>query len=287
MFNCDNNDELIQLIKKNGFNPVLTPRDNIEPLDLLIRNDKGVLAWIKDLFQDETLKHIDSGLMDLFEGDSTLEIEESKLATEISGSKSSKVDLEASVELAMYFLKAKDNTASDDDRKAALKAAFQTMNKVSFSIDGNTLKRGVSWSQLDSYLSNAEIRKDLETLKEMVVNNQVYIITHVLSSDSFTFNGENTATGSIEAKMPEIAAMLEGNFKGAVNLTESSGVKYKGETQMVFGVEAVLLSADVPEIGKTSYRIRSIDGLKVRGDGKFAVEEQLELDTNDNFLVFE
>lgn len=284
-FNCKQ-DKLIQLIKKKGFNPVLTPRDNIKPLQLLIRNDKGLLAWFNDIIGDQKLTLTGDTLQDVMEADDVLETTTSELTSGISGTKSSKVELEAGVELALYFLKAKDNTASDADRKAALKTALESMKKVSFSIDGETFKTGVTWSAIESFLYGAKVNKELASFKEMILNNQVYIITHVLSSNAFSFNDENSSSASIEARLPEIKAMLEGDFKGAISLSESSGIKYKGDKQMVFGVQAVRLYAE-EENGKISYKIKSKDNIVVRGEEEFQVEEQFELSEDDNFLVFE
>lgn len=289
MFNCKQKDELLELIKSKGFSPVLTPRDNIQPLDLIVRNDKGIIAWIKDLFSDQPLTHTGDKLQDVIIGDAALEIKESELTSEISGTKSSKVEIETGVELAMFFLNAQDNGVSDEDRKAALKTALAQMDKVSFTIDGHTIKRGVSWASIDSYLTGATIREDLSTLKDMILGNQVYIITHVLSSNSFAFNEEGTSSASLEAQLPKIKAMLEGNFKGGISMGESSGIKYKGEKQMVFGVQAVQLFAK-EENGKTSFRIKSKEvGVKGSENSKdldeFPVKE-IYLEDDENFLFF-
>ncbi len=285
-FNCEKEDELIKLIKDKGFSPVLTPRDNIKPLQLLVRDDKGVMAWFSDLFRDPTLTHTGDTLMDVIIGDDALEIIESELTAGISGSQSSEITLDAGAELALFFLKAKDNSTSDDDRKAALKAALASMEKVSFLIDGRTFKRGVAWSSIDSYLFSAKIEEDLSTFKDMILNGQVYIITHVLSSDSFTFKGENSISASLEGKLPEIKKILEGNFKGAISLSESSGINYKGDKQMVFGVQAVKLFAKV-ENGKMGFKIERA-GIIARGSESEPTEEvnveELDLG-NENFLM--
>lgn len=285
-FNCKQ-DKLIQLIKEKGFNPVLTPRDDIKPLQILVKSKEGLFAWINDILGDNELTLTGDTLKDVFDADDpNPEIKKSELTSGISGTKSSKVELEAGVELAMFFLKAKDNSVSDEDRKAALKTALESMKEVSFSIDGDTFKYGVTWSSIESFLYGSTVKEKLPTLKKMILKDQIYIITHVLSSNSFTFNDANSSSASLEARLPEIKAMLEGDFKGAVSLSESSGIKYNGEKQMVFGVQAVQLYAEEKN-GKISYHIKSKDDFKVRGEEDFRVEKVYELEDDDNFLLFE
>lgn len=280
-FNCK--DPLVNLIKKHGFNLVLTPKENIAPFQVFSRNESGIWAWVKDVFVTPVVDDTSASLNELFLSDGALPtVKEGAISNDIKGTKSSDLEADAGVELLLNFLKL-PLSEQTDELKLKVQATLKSLKKVSFSIGGDAKLRSASHVGLDSYLSSAEIKKTVgNTFKDMIDNNQLFIVTDVLLSNSFSMNGSDDDSGNVTIDLPELKDILKGKIKGSFKDLDESGVSYEGENPMVVAFKAVRLLSKKDDKGKYTFKIKKSDAIAVRGEEDFPVEL---LETTDNFIA--
>ena len=270
-FNCK--DELVELLRKYGYNLVLLPRENIVPLQIFARTEKGLLRVIKDVFTTPVLDDKNGMLGELFITDSQPlpTSMQGDVVNEVKGKRSSEMGLDAGVDLMFNFLSLKDKEKTEE-QKLKLKAVLKSIDKVNFAFGEQTTSDSVSHIALDSYMKDAEIRDSVgHTFREMIEKNQIYIVTSVLKSSSFTMKGTSEDHASVTLNLPKVKEILAGKIEGNIDVFEESGIKYKGDKQLVFGFKAVRLLYEEKD-GKVRFKIKNQDGMAVRNEEEFPVE---------------
>ncbi len=278
--NCK--DQLIELIKAKGFNLVLNPRENIQPLQVLSRQQSGVWAWVKDVFTTPVLDDANAGIDELLIADEALPpVKAGTLASGIKATRSSDVGVDAGVELMLNFLKLPISEQTED-LKLKIEASLKSIEKINFAVGGNAKMHSVSHIALDSFLHGASIRETVgNQFREMLDNNQLFIVTDVLTSNSFSMNGIDKTNGLVDINLPDIQDLFKGKVSGKFENAGESGLEYEGEQELVFGLKAVKLLTQKSDKGKYSFKIKIEDGMAVRGEADYPVDL---LATDDNFL---
>ena len=278
--NCK--DPLVKSLKKIGYNLVLLPKDTIHPLAILVREERGFFTWLKDLFIDPMLTDVNTNIDRIFIANSqTLpSVIPSIVPNEITSGRSSNLGLDISLDLMLNFLELPKKSLTED-QKAKIKAAFNQSDKFSIAIDKSVSAESVSTEELDSFLMDAIVRDSLgHTFREFLEHNQIYIVTGVIKSNSFTIQKSEDADGELNVVLPKIQDILKGKIQGNLEMTNQSTIKYKGERQLVFGFKAVKLLVEVNN-GQYRFKIKSNNDLAVMGDENFPAEY---LEVADNFI---
>jgi hypothetical protein len=270
-FNCK--DPLVQLLKEYGYNLVLLPKDSIKPLHLLVREERGLLTWVKDIFITPELNQTNALLDEIFIPDSqAYPIPQPATApSDFFTGRSADVDVEASIELMLNFLDVPKEKVTADE-KLKIKAAFQSINHFSFAFDQSASIESVSTVILDGFLRDAVVRGTVgNTFLDWLDHSQIYIVTEVIKGNSFSMKSKEDDKATLEAALPKIKEILAGKFKGHLELANQTTIKHKGDKQLVFGLKAVKLLAE-KEKGQYRFKIRNQEGLAVKGDEDFPVE---------------
>lgn len=280
--NCK--DPLAETLKKYGYNLVLLPKDNITPLQLLVKEEKGPLAWVKGIFTNPALNQANANLNEIFLPDSQAypQPQAATVPSDFSKERSSDVGIEASVELMLNYLQIPEEKISQED-KLKIKAAFKSINDFTFAFDQSSSAVAVSTVTLDGFLRDAVLKDTVgHTFRDWLDHNQIYIITEVLKSNSFSMKTSEQNEASLEAALPKIKAILDGKFKGHLELANKTTIKHKGVQQLVFAVKAVKLIAKKDSNGEYRFKIKSKEGLILKGEEDFPTEK---LTVEDNFLA--
>ena len=279
--NCK--DPLVQMLKKYGYNLILLPKDSIKPLQLLVREEKGIFTWVKDIFTTPTINQTNALLSEIFIPDSEAYpiAQPAKIPNDFAKGRSSDVGIDASVELMLNFLQIPEEKVTEAD-KLKIKAAFQSINNFSFAFDQNASTEVVSTLSLDGFLRDAVVRDTVgNSFRSWLDHSQIYIITEVLKSNSFSMKTSEEDKANLEVALPKIKEILKGKFKGHLELANETTIKHKGEQQLVFGVKAVKLFANKDKNGQYHFKIVSKEGMAVKSDENFSVEN---LNIDDSFL---
>lgn len=278
-FNCK--DELVELLKQYGYNLVRLPRENIKPLQILTRSNTGTWARLKDVFTSPSLDDTHALLGELFTTDSQPlpTAVSGDVVNDLKGKRSSEMSVEAAAELMVNFMNLGEGENAEGE-KLKIEAALQSVKQVSFSFGEGAASNSISLMMLDAYLRDALLRDNVgNSFREWIADNKIYIITSVLSANSFDMKGSSEQNASATINVPKVQEVLQGKINGSVDLFEQSGLKYKGKKGLVFGFKAVRLIADQKD-GKWIYKIENKDGLALKGEEDISVDVLEEASIN-------
>lgn len=247
-------DKLSSLLKDHGFSFVKLPRP-IQLLDLYSRNTKGHLirvGSINDLFvQKET--SLPANIID------------QPVPTEIGGLVDKKVEMKLSMSLLKGFL----------PNSVGIESAFNNANKISFSFINAKLDSTVL-IQLDKFINNADVSENIKTYKDKLMNNEMYVITEVLKSKSFSVEALGANDISVDLDGPEIEKIVKAN----TNIKRSSGnnakITYEGDQDLAIGIKAAQIHNDKSwKFWKEmNFSLRSGSIESIRGESATAPEIQ-------------
>lgn len=243
---------------------LLLPMENIRPLDLILRKDRGILS----LFSPNRGSLIHSSIKDLFvmsgRGSSYPGIEEKALPERLLGS-----DLiDGNSGFAASFM-AKAQTEAGASVKRSQKMLFTYRDARELS---------VNLIRLDEYLLSSKLNTKSPTFEEAVREGNIYIITSVLTSrelelknaDSMNFSGNLSAELLTEA--------ISGSAESAYSNSGRYLIKSKGTVDLTFAIKAVRILHD-----EDKFRIKPAR-IQVRGahdDARFLEDDEAMLMTGE------
>ncbi len=252
-----------QLIKnvlaELGYNSVALPRSDIQPLELLSR-------------ENGHLSPLNSPLELLFEADAAPLPLPAPGTPDIIGRKTFEFGLKA----GFSFLDGLFRKIGLDGSKLQAQADGGHSYKVAFSFE-EIAEEKVGLLDLDNFLTGAIPReKEFRTYMERLKKSELYVITSVLASSTFFLKIEDANGRSLD-----LETTLQGaaEAKVAVNRSKNNGFSIFREEgpPLVFAFKAVQILYDKArwfefwKAGEARFRIKNQEGLTLKGISDFPV----------------
>ena len=255
-------DRLSKLLNEHGFSFVKMPRP-IQVLDLFAKDRKGHLipiGNITDLFIKKNEDLPDTEL-------------NQPVPSEIGGLIDKKVDMKLSMSLLKGFL----------PHSVGLESAFNSANNISFSfLDANL--DSTSLIQLDVFINDAEIQEKSTTYKEQLKDSEIYVVTDVLKSKSFSVEALGANNVSLTLDGPEIEKVVKANANLKRSSEKKAKIIYHGESDLAIGIKAAQIHNNKSWLmpwKDLSFSLRSGQNQSVRGASATASKVQF---LNDKFI---
>ncbi len=266
MFKCK--DPLADLLKEYGFNLILLPKSDIEPLQLLVKDGNRLekIGHLRDLFK---------------RGENIPMPRKSKdipLAKELQSRKSSGIKAEFGVSILSNFLNSMTSKKPKPAEKKAepktdMGGVFETVDTFVFAYK-NVLTSEISHIKLDQYIHDAELSETAKNFVDKLKKNQVYVITAILKSNAFETEFTDKNNFGVKVSLPQIRKIVDPEISIGIDRELSNKMIYESEEHLVFGFKAVKIIYDK----KTeSFKLKSIDGVVMRDEEDFPVDT-IEID---------
>lgn len=272
MINCK--DELaLFLRKKYGYNLIKLPKEGILPLQLLIRRNEGIVDKIKNLFLPVALDDSHSYLENLLKS-STKTLPKPKkrlIPNSLKGRKSSKISSAIAIKLFDNFFSSLAETSNEEEVavKQQFESIFKSHNSWEFMFDKNSITYSVDLINLDSYLSNSKLIKDISenTINQLMLGD-IFVITSVLMSNSFSIIEADDNDFLNKISLEKLKKLITSDVGLNISKENNSEIKFKGRNLLTFGFQAAQLYFREPKFsnGLPYLSLRPKDNLTVRGN---------------------
>lgn len=275
MFKCK--DPLADMLKNYGYNLVLMPRPTIEPLQVLSKEGSKLelVGHIRDLFK---------------RGDTAPMPRKSKdipLVQELQNEKTAGIDARIGVNILANFLKPMGSKAKagskkdkeEPDKPNSLSAVFANVDKFIFSYH-NVKENSINLIKLDEFIHDATINEKARAFSDKLKAGKLFIITSTIKSNSFSTECTDKRDAGVDIGIPDVKKVIGGNVSIKGEKEHTHRIVYEGDEELIFGFKAVRL---LYEDDTKSFKIKSADGVVMRGEEDFPVEK---LETGDAFVQF-
>ncbi len=98
--------------------------------------------------------------------------------------------------------------------------------------------------RLDQFLNRAKIHPDSKHVEELMLENEVGVITATISSKKFLVTAQDENSFDISLNVPVIQQIAGGELKVNVTNSNKTEVAYEGTNAVAFGVQAIQLFFD-------------------------------------------
>ncbi|QRK11348.1 hypothetical protein JQX13_15485 [Archangium violaceum] len=203
-------------LKRLGYNVVRLPRENIQPLHLLGRQN-GTVEYLGSLEKLITRPPADPPVTT-----------RDQAAAGINGQKTDNLSLSIGINILKGIL-------AQFGAGAGIEAQYQQARKVRFEFS-NVLADSVEPLAVGQFLKKAEVDADNPVLKQYVLGKgRLYVITEVIKSNEFTVSAEKSGGGDVQLDVPQLQDVVGGKLKVEASAGQQNTVTYKGDKQLVFG----------------------------------------------------
>jgi len=226
----------MESLRQMGYTMLSMPSTEITPLLLLVKTSAGEVG------------NLNAGIEDLFEPvNRALPVisEDIPLPSAISGTET--VDLKIDSNLSL--LKALTKIFSSN---ASAQFSLEQKKNVKFKLN-NPKKNYVNIIKLDSFIQDARINTSAKSILERLKNSDLYVITEVVKTKSFSFEDE-------------------ADSKTSARLIDYEGTDYQAIAIKAYQIlyDKSSLFSDRPE----GFRIRLADNIKiVRGEEEYPAKQ--------------
>jgi hypothetical protein len=210
-------DPSISYLNELGFYPVSFPREDIEPLDVVLRESKclkkiGLVS--KLVFQTEEKLPV---------------IKRDNDATDISGKRSNKLDLKIGIQFLDQVLSA------IGAKSLGLDAAFSKVKTLEFHYE-NVKVDAVEALDIEKYLRNSV--PDIKNLliEQMDEEDESYIISETLKSNSFGITAYDEKGYAVKMTLSNLQQFITLNPDVKVTISADNTISFKGDKMLRFAV---------------------------------------------------
>ncbi len=251
-------------LQQFGYNLVKLPKPDIYPLQILAKQDNEnvyKIGNINDFFMqgDEVAKPA-------IEKDKTI-------PNLIEGTYALNLDFKTKLNL-LNLWKSVFNGAN-------FQAQIKNNDRLVFSYLNGKITEVNSLANLNAYINDAHINdKKLSTYREELENNELFIITSVLYSNSFSIELIDSNDLNAKADISDSNQVVEIETGLQRKKEKNDKISYKSEdTSLVVGFQAVKLIYNKKfwSNKKANYKIKSVEGIVLRSEEDFPV---IKLDTD-------
>jgi len=216
--------KFINLLKQADFNLIL-PKENIQPLALIIRKERNIFSWYK---QNEG-SLINSSLKDLFvisgRGSIYPKIMTQKLPKNLIGS-----DLvDGSGSFAANFV---------DKANYQAGASVKRSKNMLFSFT-DSIELSINLIELDEYLFSAKLNEKSSTFSDAAMQGNIFVITSALISGVLKLTNANDFeyNGNINANIIDECITVSAN--ASHNNNEIFCIDSQGDIPLTFAIKAI------------------------------------------------
>lgn len=220
-------DQSISFLKHLGYCVVRLPRADLKPLNTLLKTGKKDLTRLGEL----------STIM-IKGSDDLPPLSVDNIAPHgVSGKESSSVKIEIGVNILGGIIQALGGS------NLGLSTAFGRAKSVVFKF-GNVLEDHIDIDRLDQFLSSASIRPNQNAVTSALIDDEVYVITSTIKTNSFTVTAMGESNVSVGLDVPVMQQAASGSLKVNVDKATEGTITYEGTIPIVFGFQAVKLIYD-------------------------------------------
>ena len=220
----------------SGYVLLSMPTDQVKPLKLLTREKKGIV----------NITNV--GIDDLFTNDETAipVSEDFKLSSNINNNLTLDVSVDAHVSLLQILLQYV---------KLSVGFSFQKTKSVKVHLlEAKT--NAVNEFKLDNYINNAQVRRVSKTFTDMLVDNNLFIVTDILKCKKYTlsYSDDKTTAGGME-----VGSELIGDVSAKTKVAKSGidTLQNEGEDYITIGLKAYRIYCEGDKkTGQLTCRIR-------------------------------
>ncbi|WP_346237047.1 hypothetical protein ABDK00_012590 [Niabella insulamsoli] len=262
---------LKNLLAEYGYNLVALPREDIAPLMLLYKKGKDVKAVESTV---DKLFAIEDAALPVIKRDNSV--------TTIKGEASVVFDAEAGVSALDWLLKKLKMG------NLSAKAAVDISHKVAITYE-NVMEDKVDMLELDNFISSSEpVEGKFNSFKEKLKDSELYVITHILKSNSFSVTVEDASGTQVDVEA-SIKGIVDANVNVSKNKNKGVTLTHENaDTSVVFAFRAQRIIYDqkswwnVFKKKEAKFRIIDGQGIVLRADEDHAtVPLMLEEQTAD------
>ncbi len=264
MFKCK--DPLADMLKDYGFNLVLVPRPDIEPLQLLIKDGKQLekIGHIKDLFKKSEIAENDSRI--------PVKTKDIPVAKEMQNKRSAGIKTRFGLQILGNFLQAmskkKDVIKKNTDKpKQNIETVFEKADKFIFSYK-DVFTNEINITKLDKYIHNSILNENAKNFVRQLKAGNIYVITATLKSNSFTTEITDKNNFGVNIGIPQLRLLVDADISIETEKENTNKITYESEDRLVFGFKASRIIYDEKA---DIYQLKNSTGEILR-DGDFPTE---------------
>jgi len=211
-------DPLVNHLKKEGLNVVYPPRENLAPLELMLRTGRQLVRW------GDTSDAFDSTY-------AVPEIEINAAVPNLFKSLSATHDLSIGLSLLSTLL------GQAGGKALGLKTAYKDARKLVFSYDGIT-RDSCDPLKIDKYLNSGQLTAGAVSTSKYLKSDSLYVVAEVYKTAKLSVSAVNESGASIDVDVPEIQLLNDAKVSVSVDKQSEHKLIYQGNTPLTFGVRA-------------------------------------------------
>lgn len=216
-------DPFLECLKASGYSVVRSPRADLAPLQLLLRNGRDL----------EQLGAIDAVFTAGLQAP-VPEVSCDRPALAISGHRTGTLDAGTGLTLLATLL------AALAGGPVAIEAAFRCARRLAFTFE-EVLEDAVSIVDLDAYLAGARVTARAGCVAQLLDADDLYVTTAVVKSRGFTLDVAGDDGADVKVDVPLLQHLVGGRVSVSRSATSSARVTYRGRLPLGFGFRAVRL----------------------------------------------
>lgn len=211
-------DSATTYLRRLGYNVVRHPREGIQPLDLIGKQD-GEVKYLGGL--DQLITHPPGRLPG---------ITRDQVAADVQGQTSSKLNLTIGVSVLQSVI-------SSLGGNLGVKAGYQRARTLQFAFS-TVLSDSVRPLDLGNYLKAGEVDEANLILEQYVLGRgRLFVLTRTVKTNRLTVQAESSSGAPATLDVPAISGVASGSLKIDVAEQAMGRVSYEGGVFLVFGFE--------------------------------------------------
>jgi hypothetical protein len=245
----------MESLRQMGYTMLSMPSTEITPGLLLVKTSAGEVS------------NLNAGIEDLFEPVNRAApaiSDDISLPTAISGTET----LDLNIGSNLSILKALTKIFSSN---ASAQFSFEKKKNIKFKLN-NPKKNHVNIIKLDAFIQDAKVNNDAKSILQRLKNDDLYVITEVVKTKSFSVEDEADSKTSASAELP-LKNIAEAKVDVAVVKDKARMIDYSGDEYQAIAIKAYQILYDKSSIFSdkpAGFRIRLADNITiVRGDEEY------------------
>jgi hypothetical protein len=211
-------DSATTYLRRLGYNAVRHPREGIQPLDLIGKQD-GEIKYLGGL--DQLITNAPGPLPT---------ITRDQVAADIQGQTSSKLDLAIGLTVLQSVLASLGGNVG-------VKAGYKSTRTIQF-VFSKVLTDSVRPLDVGRYLKAGVVDEDNLILQQYVLGNgHLFVLTRTVKTNKFTVQAESAKGVPASLDVPAIQGVASGNLTIDTSANAGGTVSYEGAKNLVFGFE--------------------------------------------------
>lgn len=225
---CD--DPSVTYLRKFGYNVVRLPRSGVAPLLITHETSGGQLrelGVLTDIWESST---------------SPPQIKDGETVGKIESQSTAKLEIGVGLDVFGNLLKSLGLDA------AKISASYGNAKTLQIHF-GNVKRKHLSQLELGEYMANGKLKSQNNPYvdKYFKPGGQLYIVTEVLASNSFSISAFDESEKGLEVSLPEIQSVINADAKVTASQKSESTIEFEGKEYLTFAFLCTHLSYNAQE----------------------------------------